>query len=167
MLKYSVSQSTNDNFLITILEDGDYKGVIVNIVDLKFNESGELDFEIELPKNKVELFNDEKFKDEVSLIVGDVVKKSVEEVWKTREAIEKIEETIDKKLEEYQIKREKNKLIVEQFMEKGYLLRIDNSGETERIMAVDIKNNIQYDMSLEADLRKLANEVYKPNIILN
>lgn len=167
MLKYSVSQSTNDNFLITILEDGDYKGVIVNIVDLKFNESGELDFEIELPKNKVELFNDEKFKDEVSLIVGDVVKKSVEEVWKTREAIEKIEETIDKKLEEYQIKREKNKLIVEQFMEKGYLLRIDNSGETERIMAVDIKNNIQYDMSLEADLRKLANEVYKSNIILN
>ena len=105
MLKYSVSQSTGDNFLVTILEDSDYKGVIVNIVDLKFQADGTLDFEIELPKNKTDLFNDEKFKDEISIIVGDVVKKSIEELYKTQENITKLEETIGKKLDDLGIKR--------------------------------------------------------------
>ena len=168
MLKYSVSQSTGDNFLITILEDGDYKGVIVNIVDLKFQADGTLDFEIELPKNKVELFNDEKFKDEVSIIVGDVVKKSIEELYKTQENITKLEETVGKKLDDLGIKRKDDRLLIEQFMAGGFLLKIDKTDEgADKIIAVDIKNNMQYDMDNDTDFQKVATTVFKPDIVLN
>ena len=74
MLQYVVSQSDNDNFIITIME-GEFKGTAVKIVNLKMAEDGTMDFEIELPKNKTELFENETFKEEISEMVGDIVKK--------------------------------------------------------------------------------------------
>ena len=91
MLEYVVSQTTGDDFIVTLLS-GDYKGVAIKIVDLKFDSSGELDFEIELPKNKTDLFTDEVFKEEIGLIVGEIVKKSIDAMYKTQEDIARFRE---------------------------------------------------------------------------
>lgn len=168
MLKYSVSQSSGDNFLVTILEEGKYKGVICNIVDLKFEQDGTLDFEIELPKNKVELFEDEEFKEEISVIVGDVFKKAVEGIYNTQDQMTKIEEHITKKLEENNIQKNNDRMIIEQFMEKGFLLKIDKTEDgKEKYVAVDIKTNIPYDMDAEPDFEKVTSVVFRKDIVLN
>lgn len=166
MLKYVVSQSDGENFIITVMEDGEYKGVAVKIVDLKFDETGTMDFEIELPKNKVELFKDDKFKEEISDIVGDIVKKSVDAVWKSQKELSDLEENVGKVLQNHNIKRDESKLLVEQFMEKGYLLKVDGEGESQKYVAIDIKENKVYDLSNEDEFELVRQKVF-PNIITN
>ena len=168
MYKYSVSQSTGDDFLVTILEDNDYKGVIVKIVDLKFGEDGTLDFEMEVPKNKVELFEDEKFKEEIGIIVGDVFKRSVEGIYKTQQQVTQLEEYVGNKLKEKNIEYEKDKLLIEQFMAKGFLLKLDKTENNEdKYVAIDIKTNIPYDLGSETDFEKVTSVVFRKDIILN
>ena len=128
MLQYVVSQSDKDNFIITLME-GDYKGTAVKIVNLKMAEDGTMDFEIELPKNKTELFTNDAFKEEISEVVGDVIKKSIEAVYKSQEELSEIETEVGKILEENNVKRDENKLLIETFMSKGYLLKIEEDDD--------------------------------------
>lgn len=165
MLQYVVSQSDNDNFIITIME-GEYKSTAVKIVDLEMDESGELNFEIELPSNKAELFNDESFKNEISLIVGDVVKKSINALYKTQEDLVKIEENVSKILKEHNVERDENILLIEIFMQKGFLLKLDSEGEEEKYVAIDIHTNEVFDLSKEEDFEKVRQKVFS-KIILN
>lgn len=165
MLEYVVSQTTGDDFIITLMS-GDYKGVAVKVVDLKFDESGELDFEIELPKNKAELFTDEAFKEEVGLIVGEIVKKSIDAMYKTQEDIATLEESVGEILKKHNVKRDEDTLLIEQFMAKGFLLKLDKVDNNDKIVAVDVKENKFYDLENETDFEFVRKRVFQ-NIILN
>jgi len=165
MLQYVVSQSDNDNFIITIME-GEYKGVAIKIVDLEMDETGEMNFEMELPSNKAELFKDETFKNEISVIVGDVVKKSINALYKTQEELVKIEENVSKILKEHNVERDENTLLIEIFMEKGFLLKMETEGEEEKYVAIDIHTNEVFDLSKEEDFEKVRQKVFS-KIILN
>ena len=166
MLQYVVSQSDNDNFIITIME-GEYKGTAVKIVNLKMAEDGTMDFEIELPKNKTELFENETFKEEISEMVGDVVKKSIEAVYKSQAELSEIETEVGKILDENNVKRDENKLLIETFMSKGLLLKIEEDDDKKHhYVAIDIKTNQVYDLSSKEEFETVRQRVY-PNIILN
>lgn len=165
MLEYVVSQTTGDDFIVTLLS-GDYKGVAIKIVDLKFDSSGELDFEIELPKNKTDLFTDEVFKEEIGLIVGEIVKKSIDAMYKTQEDIAILEESVNEILKKHNVKRNEELLLIEQFMEKGFLLKLDKLDDGNKLLAVDVKENKFYDLEDESDFEFVRKRVFQ-NIILN
>ena len=76
---------------------------------------------MEFPTTRSELFEDDEFKEAIGEMVGDVVKKSVEKVWETQEELKDIEETVGKMLDEKKVNRSNERLLVEQFMEKGFL----------------------------------------------
>lgn len=165
MLQYVVSQSDNENFIITIME-GDYKGVAVKIVNLQMEETGELNFEIELPSNKTELFNDKTFEDEIGIIVGDVVKKSINAIYETQEDLTKIEEFVGKIIKDKNINRDESKLLIETFMEKGYLLKINKEEDGDKFVAIDIHTNETFNLENNDDFEKVRQKVF-PTIILN
>ena len=167
MMKYAVTQSDGDNFIITILEDGKYKGIAVKITDLKFDEKGFIDFEIELPTNHTDLFEDEDFRDQVGEMVGDVVKKSVEQIWNTQEELKNIEESVGKLLDEKNVNRSKDRLLVEQFMEKGFLLKSEKADDgSKKYIAIDVKNNKVYSLEEPNDFDTVRRAVFS-DIILN
>lgn len=167
MMKYVVTQSDGDNFIITILEEGKYKGVAVKIVDLKFDEKGFIDFEMELPQTRTDLFTDDDFKDAVGEMVGDVVKKSVEKIWETQEELKAIEETVGKMLDDKNVKRNSDRLLVEQFMEKGFLLKSEKVDDGSRkFIAIDVKNNKSYNLEEEGDFDIVRRAVFS-DIIVN
>lgn len=165
MLEFVVSQSTDEEFIITVLSGG-YEGVVVKVVDLKFNESGEIDFEIELPKNKAELFTDEVFKEEISEIVGELVKKSVSAIYKTQEDMALLEETVGKILKDHRVPYDRDILLIEQFMAKGFLLKLEREDEKEKFVAIDIKENKTFDLENDADFEYVRRKVFQ-NIILH
>ena len=167
MMKYVVTQSDGDNFIITIIEDGKYKGVAVKIVDLKFDEKGFIDFEMEVPSTKTELFTDDEFKEIVGEMVGDVVKKSVEKMWETQEELKAIEESVGKMLDDKNVKRNSDRLLVEQFMEKGFLLKSEKADDGSRkFVAIDVKNNKSYNLEVEGDFDIVRRAVFS-DIIVN
>lgn len=165
MLEYVVSQSTDEEFIVTILSGG-YKGVVVKIVDLKFNQTGEMDFEIELPKNKVELFTDEVFKEEISQVVGEIVKKSIDAIYKTQEDIAFLEESVSKLLKKHNVIRNDETLLIEQFMAKGFLLKLEDEEDGRKILAIDVKENKPYNLEDDADFEYVRRKVFQ-NIILH
>ena len=165
MMEYILSQLTEtDDFIITIVS-GQYKGTAVKITDLKYNEDG-FDFEIELPKNKSHLFEDENFKDEISKVVGDVVKKSIENIWTTQEKIIEMEEAVKKILDVKMVTYDANRLLLEQFMEKGYLLRAEELDDCIKYIAVNIKDGKKLDLNQASDFEIIRRDVFT-NIILN
>jgi len=166
MLQYVVSQSDGDNFIITVM-DGEQKGTAVRITNLQMQEDGTMDFEMELPSNKTELFKDEKFREEISEIVGDIIKKSIEAVYKTQEELSEIETEVSKILKEHNVNRDENKLLIETFMEKGYLLKIEEDDtKAHHYVAIDIKDNTVYNLAIKDEFEKVRQKVF-PNIILN
>lgn len=167
MMEYVVTQSDGDNFIITVLEQGKYKGVAVKIVDLKFDEKGYIDFEMELPSTRTELFTDEEFKEQIGEMVGDVVKKSVERIWETQNELALIEEKVGKMLDDKNVKRNSDKLLVEQFMEKGFLLKTETADNGEKhFVAIDVKQNKSYNLELDSDFDIVRKSVFS-DIIVN
>jgi hypothetical protein len=165
MLEFVVSQSTDEEFIITVLSGG-YEGVVVKVVDLKFNESGEIDFEIELPTNKVELFKDEVFKEEIAQIVGELVKKSVSAIYKTQEDMAILEESVATILKNHRVPYDHELLLLEQFMSKGFLLKLEEEEDKKKILAIDVKENKTYDLEEESDFEYVRRKVFQ-NIILH
>lgn len=167
MMKYVVTQSDDDNFIITILEEGEYKGVAVKIVDLKFDEKGYVDFEMELPSTRTDLFTNDEFKEQVGEMVGDVVKKSVEKMWETQNELALIETKVGDLLEKKHVKRNPDKLLVEQFMEKGFLLKTEKADNGEKhFVAIDVKQNKSYNLELDSDFDIVRRMVFS-DIIIN
>lgn len=165
MMEYVVSQSTDDAFIVTIL-NGDYKGVVVKIIDLQFDETGELTFDIELPTNKTELFTDDVFKEEIGKVVGEIVKKSIDALYKTQEDIAKIEEHVGEILKKHGVSIDEDILLIEKFMSKGFLLKIEAEDNNDKYIAVDIKENRFYDLENDNDFNVVRRKVFQ-NIILN
>lgn len=162
MLEYSVCQS-NDDIIITILE-GDYKSVAAKIVNLQFDSSGSPSFELELPKTRTELFEDEVFIKEVQLIVGDILKKSVDYIWDSQLELSEINEKMDKLLIDKKINVDKKLTEIERFMKNGYLLKLDET--KENIIAVDMNDSKEYNLSNDKDFDYIKSKIY-PTIILN
>jgi hypothetical protein len=164
-MEYILSQLTDtDDFIITITA-GEYMGTAVKITDLKYNADG-FDFEIELPKNKSHLFEDEKFKDEISMTVGDIVRKSIENIWTTQEKMIDMEESVRELLDTKMVVYDKEKLLLEQFMEKGYLLKTEELDDCIKYIAINVKDNKKYDLNVASDFEVIRREVFT-NIILN
>lgn len=165
MLEYTVTQSTDEDFIVTIMS-GNYKGVVVKVVDLKFSANGEMDFEIELPKNKTELFTDEEFKEEIGQIVGEIVKKSIDAIYQTQEDIAVLEEKVAEILQKHHIQRDSELLLIEQFMQKGFLLKLEKEEDKTQVIAIDVKENKPFDLEDEAEFEYVRRKVFQ-NIILN
>jgi outer membrane protein assembly factor BamA len=132
-----------------------------------YYQKGYIDFEMELPSTKTELFTDEEFKEQVGEMGGDVVKKSVEKIWETQNELALIEEKVGKMLDDKNVKRKSDKLLVEQFMEKGFLLKTetDDNGE-KHFVAIDVKQNKSYNLELDSDFDIVRKSVFS-DIIVN
>lgn len=166
-MKYVVTQSDDDNFIITILEEGKYKGIAVKVVDLKFDEKGYIDFEMELPTTRTELFEDDAFKEAVGEMVGDVVKKSVEAMYATQAEVTLIETKVGEILDKKNVKRNSDRLLVEQFMEKGFLLKTETADNgNKQFIAIDVKNNKTYNLEQDDDFDVVRRAVFS-DIIVN
>lgn len=164
-MEYTVNPLDND-LLFTITEPGEYQGVVVKVVDLQLDEEDGITFDFELPVSKAELFHNDKFVELVQEMVGDAVKKSTDALVKQQEDIIKLEEEVGKVLSRFGIEPSE-KLFVEQFMEKGYLLmRGKNKLDKESILAVEVSSNTAYDLLDTDDLSEVKMKIY-PSVIIN
>lgn len=162
MLEYSVSQTPDEQFVITLLE-GSYKGVVVKIVDLAIEEDGFPSFEMELPSSKTELFKDNDFINEVQLIVGDILKKSIDFIWNTQEDLIQIETRTREILKNKRISYDLgDSTIVEKSMMNGYVLVL--KGDT--VVANKMSDNSELDLSNDSDIETFRRNVLS-SIILN
>jgi hypothetical protein len=162
MLEYSVSQTPDEQFVITLLE-GVYKGVVVKIVDLAIEEDGFPSFEMELPSSKTELFKDDDFINEVQLIVGDILKKSIDFIWNTQEDLIQIETRTREILKNKRIPYDLgDSTIVEKSMLNGYVLVL--KGDT--VVANKMSDNSELDLSNDSDIETFRRNVLS-SIILN
>jgi hypothetical protein len=162
MLEYSVSQTPDEQFVITLLE-GSYKGVVVKIVDLAIEEDGFPSFEMELPSSKTELFKDDDFINEVQLIVGDILKKSIDFIWNTQEDLIQIETRTQEILKNKRIPYDLgDSTIVEKSMLNGYVLVL--KGDT--VVANKMSDNSELDLSNDSDVETFRRNVLS-SIILN
>lgn len=161
MLEYNVTQTQDENLLITII-DTKYKGVVAKVVDLKFEENGEPTFELELPSTKTHLFDDEDFINNIQEIVGDIIRKSVDFIWNTQEELIEINEQMLELLKLKNISVSTDITEIERMMLKGFLLR----KEDNNLYAVDMSENKEYDLANDDDFEFIRQKIYS-NIILN
>lgn len=164
--KFDVRTFGND-FIITVLEEGKYLGTPVKIVNLHFSETDEKhepEFEIELPKNKTELFKDNEFLDMISEMVGELISKSTDALLKSQTELMEIEVKVGDLLKKNNVKYDENKLLVEQFMAKDFILHKDK--EKDVYLATDVKTNESFDLSNPEQFELVRQKVF-PNIILS
>lgn len=162
MIEYNVSQSDED-LIVTILE-GDYKYVVAKVVDLQFDKDGQPSFELELPSTKTHLFTDEKFTNTVQEIVGDILKKSVDFLWNSQNELMEINDKMCELLEKNNVPLTEDYTELERCLAKGFILKLDESQES--VIAVDMKENKEYNLSNETDFQYIRKKVYT-NIELN
>ena len=163
MLEYTVNYTNEEDLIITILE-GKYKSVVAKIVDLKIDESGHPTFELELPSTKTDLFNDEVFINEIQMIVGDVLKKSIDFLWNTQEELIEINNKMCDLLMNKNVLLSDEQTELERCMTKGVLLKLDET--KEKVIAIDMSENKEYDLSNDGDFEYIRRKVYT-NINLN
>lgn len=154
-LKYQVTPCGED-FIITVLEEGDYYGIPVKITGLKFDETGSVEFEIELPEKAKELFNDDKFKDLIERMVGDSVQKATSSLFNAQKDLMEIEEKVSKILKDKNVKYDENKAMIEIFAEKQYLLTKDE----DKIIAINLKTGEKYDIEDDESFNKLRKIIF-------
>ena len=154
-LKYQITPCGED-FIITVLEQGDYYGVPVKITGLKFDETGSAEFEIELPEKAKELFKDDKFKDLIERMVGDSVQKATTSLFNAQKDLMEIEEKVSKILKDKNVKYDENKAMIEIFAEKQYLLTKDEG----KIVAINLKTGEKYDVEDDESFNKLRKIIF-------
>ncbi len=154
-LHYQISPCGED-FIITVLEQGDYYGVPVKVTGLKFDESGSAEFDIELPEKAKELFNDDKFKEMVEKMVGDSIQKATTSLFNAQKDLMDIEEKVSKIVKDKNIKYDENKAMLELFAEKNFLLTKDEG----KIIAVNLKTGEKYEVEDEESFDKLRKIIF-------
>ena len=77
--KYAMNDETNVIFIE--LEDEKYKGVIAKAGHIQYNQSNELEFDMELPEGKESYYDDEYFIEQIQNAVFDIVAKAVNSYW--------------------------------------------------------------------------------------
>lgn len=159
-LKYQINPCGED-FIITVLEQGDYYGVPVKITDLKFDETGSAEFGIELPEKAKELFKDEKFKEMIEKMVGDSIQKATTSLFNAQKDLMEIEEKVSKIVKSKNIKYDENKAMIELFAEKNYLLTKDK----DKIVAVNLQTGETFDVENDDSFEKLRKIIF-PVIVL-
>ena len=81
--KYAMNDETNVIFIE--LEDEKYKGVIAKAGHIQYNQSNELEFDMELPEGKESYYDDEYFIEQIQNAVFDIVAKAVNSYWNEAE----------------------------------------------------------------------------------
>lgn len=167
MLKYKFIRDNNiksDTIIIQITEEGKYKDAIVGIDNIGFDNDNILRYEMSLDKKCSDLFNDDTFKDEIGIIVGEMVKQTVSEMQKTQDQMIRIETKVGELLKEKNITRDEKKLLIEIFSEKGYLL----TEKDGKIIAVkiDVQNPKEYDLWNEEDFNIVKKDVFPSKLIV-
>lgn len=163
-MKYTIAPFGED-FIITVLEEGDFYGIPFKVVNLNFEEEGDFlvpTFEIELPKDKAHLFKNEEFIKLAEAIIGEATVTATNSIYnETQKEMLDIETKLKDLLDSYKVSYDTDKLILGQFMSKGFFV-LD---EKEKLTCIDMKTNQEYDLRNENEFNEIRHKVF-PSIIL-
>jgi hypothetical protein len=163
-MKYTIAPFGED-FIITVLEEGDFYGIPFKVVNLNFEEEGDSlipTFEIELPKDKAHLFKSEEFLKLAEAIVGEATITATTSVYKeTQKEVLDIETKLKELLDSHKVSYDTDKLILGQFMDSGFFV-LDEKG---KLTCIDMKTNQEYDLRNENEFDEIRQKVF-PSIIL-
>ena len=153
MLEYNIlNYDENDGIIISITSEK-YMGAIFKIIDLQLDEQNNFTFSLELAKKNESLFKDNDFLNEVQLIVGDIVKRSVNNIWGEAENIVKKNIILTDRLKDYGIDISLDTTPIEFFMKHGLLLDYDE--ENDKVIIIKISNGNKIDIDNADELFKI------------
>lgn len=153
MLEYNIlNYDENDGIIISITSEK-YMGAIFKIINLQLDEQNNFTFSLELAKKNESLFKDNDFLNEVQLIVGDIVKKSVNNIWGEVENIVKKNIILTDRLKDYGIDISLDRTPIEFFMKHGLLLDYDE--ENDKVIIIKISNGNKIDIDNADELFKI------------
>lgn len=167
MSNYKFAMNDETNVIFIELEDEKYKGVIAKAGHIQYNQSNELEFDMELPEGKESYYDDEYFIEQIQNAVFDIVAKAVNSYWNEAEQaiLTDLESKVKKAMSQYNIKLEEGKSFIEMFGEKGYVITEDEN-DNDRLMAVNPTNEETYYFDVKDDLSYLRNIITGGKLIL-
>lgn len=166
MMKYDmVVNEDKDTFLIRINE-AEYQNIVIKVGNLAFDENNSVEFDMELPEGHTELYDNEEFCNNVSEIVGDILKKAVNMFWGgcTEEAMTALEEKAKKAFENENVQLPDGKSFLQTFGEKGYVFMEEDD---ETVSVVHIKSGKKYYLDKPEQMNFIKNEIFGSGIILH
>ena len=115
-----------DTILIT-LEDEKYKMVVAKVGNIKKNDNDEIEFDMELPENCKEYYDDSEFTDQISLAVGDIVTKAINKVWSenAQEVLSLLESKTSEYFTKYNYIPPEGETFISLFGKKGFVISED------------------------------------------
>lgn len=154
-----------DTILIT-LEDKKYKMVVAKVGNIKKNDNDEIEFDMELPENYKEYYDDSEFTDQISLVVGDIVTKAINKVWSenAQEVLSLLESKTSEYFTKYNYIPPEGETFISLFGKKGFVISEDEEG---RLTAINIKNNKTYYFDDNKQLGYLKKTITGSEIIVS
>ena len=167
MSNYNYAMNDETNVIFIELEDEKYKGVIAKAGHIQYNQSNELEFDMELPEGKESYYDDEYFIEQIQNAVFDIVAKAVNSYWNEAERaiLTDRDAKVKKAISQYNIKLEEGKSFIEMFGEKGYVITEDEN-DNDRLMAVNPTNEETYYFDVKDDLSYLRNIITGGKLII-
>ena len=165
MVKYKYISKDNETNSFIIEIEG-YEGVYVKIEDIQFDpKTNEPTFQIQLPQDKTEYFDNEKFINNVQDAVGDVIVQATRATYNEamNNALKMLEKRVIKAYEPYGYKPDEGKSFIQMFGEKGYVISLD---EDDNLLAMKVENGKTYYFNKVEQLSFLKKELSGKGIIL-
>lgn len=140
---YKFFINDDKNTVLITLNDEKYKTVVAKVGHIAKNDNDEIEFDMELPENCKEYYEDAEFTEQISLAVGDIVTKAINQVWS--ENVQEVLSLLENKTLEYFTKYNyippEGETFISLFGKKGFVISEDDDG---RLTAINLKNNKTY-----------------------
>lgn len=166
MIKYKMMINDDKNTIIVVFGEEPYTDVVVKIGNITQNQNNEVEFEMELPESMTQYYDDEKFSDAVSEVVGDIVRKAVRKAWNdnAQEVLGDLESRLIEAFKPYNYMPNEGESFVGMFAKKGYIISVEP--DTDKLLATNMQNNKVYYFDLPEQLAFLKKEISGSGIIL-
>lgn len=164
-MRYKVWNKKENNTFVVRIEDEDYNGVLVEISDLKMNDSDvEFEFEFALEEKNKHLCDDIEFQNYISNLVGDILIKSITNIVEgySQQKIAIYETMLLNLFKEYNKQPNDNETCLETIGKKSYYV----TEEDDRYLIQNIETNKKYYFDNKDDMDNFIRILFKPNIIV-
>lgn len=165
-MDYKFFINEDKDTIIIVLDDEKYSKVVAKIGHIVMNDNNQVEFDMELPENQKEYYEDENFTNNISLAVGDIVRKAVGKVWSenTQEILNMLENKTLQYFSKYNFVPKDGETFISLFGKKGYVITED---EEQKLVAINIKNNKTYYFDDAKQLGFLKKVITESSIIVS
>ena len=164
-MKYKIWNKKEEKSFVIRIDDEEYKGVMVEISNLELmKDDVEFEFEFALEEKNKHLYDDNKFHDYLSKLVGDIFVQSISNIVQenSQQKIATYEMMLVNLFKEYNKNANENETYLETIGRKGYYVTEDE----DKFMIVNIETNKKFYFHIKEDMDNFIEIFFRPNLII-